>query len=163
MRSASFITRRFTTSASVATTATIAPRAFFSVAFASEKLFTKSHEWVIIDDASKTATIGLANYAIKELNDITYVDLPAVGTAITQDEEICSIESVKAVVGMKAPVSGELSEVNMNFEDAANLAKLKDGGAENEAENWFFKAKDVSYDKSSLMTAEEFNKFVESE
>ncbi len=152
----SFVSRRVATNSS---SMLVAPRAFISSCFASTKLYTKSHEWVIVDDAAKTATLGLANYAIKELNDITFIDLPSVGTKITQGEDVCSIESVKAVVTFKAPVSGELTQSNSTFEDVANLAKLKDGGAEVEGENWLFRVKDISYDSSALMTAEEFDKF----
>lgn len=136
------------------------PMAYFSTAFASTntRLFTKSHEWVEFDDAAKTAVLGLSNHAIKELNDITFVDFPAVGTAIEQDAPICSIESVKAVVDFKAPCTGTIAEFNTTYEDVANLAKLKDGGAET-AEGWFFKVKDVAVDKSKLMTEAEFEKF----
>ena len=132
---------------------------FTSHAFASTKLYTKSHEWVELDEAAKTAVVGLSNYSLKELNDITYIDFPATGTKVEQDGEICSIESVKAVVDFKAPVSGTITEVNSAFEDASNLAKLKNGGAE-EADGWFFKLSDVTANKEDLMTLEEFEKFV---
>ncbi len=153
----SFIARRVVVAPSTSFMMTT-PMAFCSTAFASTKLYTKSHEWIEIDEASKTAVLGLANYAIKELNDITFVDFPAVGTGITQEAPICSIESVKAVVEFKSPCTGEIAEINSAYEDSANLANLKDGGAET-AEGWFFKVKNVSVDKSGLMSAEEFEKF----
>lgn len=164
MRSASFAARRMAPlprfSASVFAVA--APRAYTAVACASTKLFTKSHEWVEWDEAAKTAVLGLSNHAVKELNDITYIDLPAVGTKVEQDADICSIESVKAVVPMKAAINGTISEINSSYEDAANLAKLKDGGAEGEA-GWILKLTGVSGDRSLLMTQEEFAKFIEAE
>jgi glycine cleavage system H protein len=72
--------------------------------------YTKDHEWIDID--GDRGTIGITDYAQKQLGDVVYVDLPAVGTKLTQGQSFGTIESVKAVSELYAPVSGEVFEVN---------------------------------------------------
>ncbi len=163
----SFIARRVVVVPSTSFMMTT-PMAFCSAAFASTKLYTKSHEWIEIDEASKTAVLGLSNYAIKELHDwfsgvpvdIIFIEFPAVGTAITQGRYLWTIESLNSKIhaGFTSPCTGETAEVNSFYEDSANLANLKNGVAET-AEGWLFKVKNVSVDKSEMMSAEEFKKF----
>jgi glycine cleavage system H protein len=162
MRACSLFSGAAARRAAAASSAFVAPRAFSAMAFASTKLFSKSHEWVQWDEATKTAVVGLSDYAVNSLKDITYIDLPATGTEVTQDGAICQIESVKAVVFFNSPVNGTVSEVNGAYAEAENLAKLKNGGAEQEA-GWIVKLSGVSGDKSALMTADEFKKFCDSE
>jgi glycine cleavage system H protein len=72
--------------------------------------YTKEHEWVSVN--GETGTIGITNHAQGELGDIVYVDLPRVGTSVTQGKALGSVESVKAVSDVYSPVSGEVVEVN---------------------------------------------------
>jgi len=72
--------------------------------------YTKDHEW--LDVAGDTGRIGITDYAQKQLGDVVYVELPAVGTKITQGQSFGTIESVKAVSELFAPVSGEVVDVN---------------------------------------------------
>jgi glycine cleavage system H protein len=72
--------------------------------------YTKDHEWVEI--AGDRGKIGITDYAQKQLGDVVYVDLPAVGTRLTQGQSFGTIESVKAVSELYSPVSGEVVEVN---------------------------------------------------
>ena len=72
--------------------------------------FTKEHEWVLVE--GDTGTIGISFHAQKELGDIVYVDLPKVGATAEKGKTIGSVESVKAVSDIYAPVSGEVTEVN---------------------------------------------------
>jgi len=72
--------------------------------------YTKDHEWVRSDSAE--ATIGITDYAQAQLGDVVFVELPAVGRAIKQGEVFGTIESVKAVSELYAPVSGEVVAVN---------------------------------------------------
>ena len=72
--------------------------------------YTKDHEWVRL--AGDVAEIGITDYAQQQLGDVVYVDLPDVGRAVTAGESFGSIESVKAVSELFAPVSGEVVEVN---------------------------------------------------
>lgn len=73
-------------------------------------LYTKEHEWVKVD--GDIATVGITDFAQGELGDIVFVELPAVGTETAQMQVFGTIEAVKAVSDMFAPVSGEISEVN---------------------------------------------------
>ena len=73
-------------------------------------LYTKEHEWVHVE--GDTGTIGITFHAQKELGDIVYVDLPKVGAMAEKGKTIGSVESVKAVSDIFAPVSGEVTAVN---------------------------------------------------
>lgn len=72
--------------------------------------YTKDHEWVKIDGA--TGTIGITEYAQGELGDVVFVDLPKVGATVAQGKAFGTIEAVKAVSDLYAPLSGEVLEVN---------------------------------------------------
>jgi glycine cleavage system H protein len=72
--------------------------------------YTKDHEW--IDITGDRGKVGITDYAQKQLGDVVYVELPAVGTALKQGQSFGTIESVKAVSELYAPVSGEVVEVN---------------------------------------------------
>jgi len=77
--------------------------------------YTKDHEWIQID--GDTATIGITDFAQKELGDVVFVELPDVGRQLTQGEEFGTIESVKAVSEIYSPVTGEVLEVNTELPD----------------------------------------------
>ena len=81
-----------------------------SVHYPENFRYTKEHQWV--DASGGAATIGITHHAQEQLGDIVYVDLPKPGFAITQGETFGSVESVKAVSDIFAPVSGEVVEVN---------------------------------------------------
>ena len=78
--------------------------------------YTKEHEWVLAD--GDAGTIGITDHAQQELGDIVYVDLPKVGTRIDAGKSLGSVESVKAVSDIYAPVSGEITEINESLADA---------------------------------------------
>jgi len=77
--------------------------------------YTKDHEWV--RQAGDLAEIGITNFAQEQLGDVVYVDLPEVGRTVTAGESFGSIESVKAVSELFAPVTGEVVEVNAALKD----------------------------------------------
>ena len=85
------------------------------MAYPSDLKYTKDHEWIRV--AGDTAEIGITDYAQQQLGDVVYVDLPEVGRAITAGESFGSIESVKAVSELFAPMSGEVIEVNAALRD----------------------------------------------
>src|SRR5580692_4156858 len=72
--------------------------------------YTKEHEWIKAD--GENATVGITSYAQESLGDIVFVDLPKPGTEITSGKTFGSVESVKAVSDLYAPVSGTVKEVN---------------------------------------------------
>jgi glycine cleavage system H protein len=76
----------------------------------AELHYTKSHEWVRLEDG--TATVGITDHAQAELGDVVYVDLPEVGRVLQAGEAFGSIESVKAVSELYAPLAGQVLEVN---------------------------------------------------
>jgi len=82
----------------------------------ADRRYTKTHEWVSLD--GDIATIGVTDFAQSELGDITYLDLPEVGTAISADESFGVIESVKAANDIFSPVDGEVVERNDAAVDA---------------------------------------------
>jgi glycine cleavage system H protein len=77
--------------------------------------FTKDHEWIdLTDDRGK---VGVTDYAQRQLGDVVYIDLPHVGDILKQGESFGTIESVKAVSELYAPVSGQVVEVNTALKD----------------------------------------------
>jgi glycine cleavage system H protein len=77
--------------------------------------YTKDHEWIRVD--GETGTIGITDFAQQQLGDVVYVDLPEVGAHLTAGETFGTIESVKAVSELYAPVSGEVIAVNTALKD----------------------------------------------
>jgi glycine cleavage system H protein len=82
--------------------------------FPEQLAYTKEHEWVRVE--GNTGIIGITDYAQGELGDIVFVELPAVGTAIRQGQTFGTIEAVKAVSDLYAPVSGEVTAVNTDLD-----------------------------------------------
>lgn len=81
--------------------------------------YTKEHEWISVD--GDTGTIGITDHAQSELGDVVYVELPAVGDALTANESFGTIESVKAVSELYAPVTGEVTEVHEGLVDRPEM------------------------------------------
>ncbi len=77
--------------------------------------YTRTDEW--IRSEGESVRLGLTDYAQSELSDVVYVDLPAVGSALTAGESFGVVESVKAVSDLIAPVAGEVREVNQELEE----------------------------------------------
>ena len=82
-------------------------------------LYTKTHEWVRI--VGSTATVGITDHAQEELGDVVYVELPEPGADLQQGEAFGSVESVKAVSDLYAPVGGVVAEVNQALNDRTEL------------------------------------------
>ena len=85
------------------------------MAYPSDRKYTKDHEWIRV--SGDTAEIGITEYAQQQLGDVVYVDLPDVGKTVTAGDSFGSIESVKAVSELFAPMSGEVVEVNSDLKD----------------------------------------------
>lgn len=119
-----------------------------------ELKYSKSHEWVKEEDGM--VVIGLTDYAQSELGDLVFVNLPEVDDEVTVGEPFADVESVKAVSDVYSPVSGVVCEINENLLDAPESI--------NEApyDAWFVKVKDIT-DQEELLSAQEYEAFVESE
>ena len=119
--------------------------------------FLKSHEWAKIE--GDTATIGITDYAVKHLSDLVFLELPQVGKKVTHGQSFGSIESVKAVVDIYTPVSGEVTAINEDLVE--HLDRL---GTDPYGAGWMIKVKvgkDSGADK--LMDSKAYAKHLESE
>ena len=121
--------------------------------------YTKEHEWVLVED--NIATVGITEYAQNELGDCVYVELPQVGDKVTKDDSFGSVESVKAVSDLFAPVSGSVTEINAllqtpNGPETINEDPYEDG--------WMIKIQMSDKNElKDLMSAEEYSEYIEQE
>ncbi len=122
--------------------------------FPKELRYSKSHEWVKIEDG--IATIGLTDYAQSELGDLVFVNLPEVGDELTAGEALGDVESVKAVSDVYSPVSGTVTEINEELLDHPEQI--------NEApyDAWFVKVENVT-EEEELLDAEAYEAHCASE
>lgn len=92
----------------------------------TQLLYAESHEWVDVKEegGDKIATIGISGFAIEQLNDLVYMDLPDLGRKLSAGEEFGEVESVKAVSPLYSPVSGEVVAVHDDLPE--NLDQLND-------------------------------------
>jgi len=86
------------------------------MAYPAEYRYTKEHEWIKVD--GNIGTVGITDYAQNSLGDIVFVDLPKVGDTIEAAKSFGSVESVKAVSDLFAPVSGKVTAINEELKDA---------------------------------------------
>lgn len=93
---------------------------------ASQLHYAETHEWVDVQqvDGQAIATIGISAFAVQQLNDLVYMDLPEVGRKLAAGDEFGEVESVKAVSPMYCPVAGEVVAVHTDLPD--NLDNLND-------------------------------------
>jgi len=116
--------------------------------------YTNSHEWVLIE--GDTVTIGITDHAQDELGDVVFVELPDEGATFDAGESFGTVESVKAVSDLYAPVGGEVVEVNSTLEDAPENINEDPYG-----EGWIVKLRTT--DEPDLLSPEEYEKVVEEE
>lgn len=117
--------------------------------------YTKDHEWVKIK--GETATVGITDFAQKQLGDVVYVELPEVGTALEFHQSLGVVESVKAVSDIYSPVSGEVVEANTGLNDAPETLNEDPHG-----KGWIIriKVKNVA-ELEKLMSVSEYENFIE--
>ena len=119
--------------------------------------YTKEHEWVKPEAGS--GTIGITDHAQKELGDIVYVELPKVGATVSKGNPLGSVESVKAVSDIYAPVSGEILEVNELLTSSPEKLNEDPHGAA-----WIAKIKLSAPDElSSLLSAADYQAYIGAE
>lgn len=122
--------------------------------FPNELNYTNEHEWTRIE--GDIATVGITDYAQSELGDIVYVELPEVGTQVNLGDSFGTIEAVKAVSDLYAPLTGEVVEINQSLNDAPekiNQDPYNDG--------WMIKIKiaDPS-EKEELLDAKQYENLI---
>ena len=93
------------------------------MAYPTDLKYTKEHEWIRVDGS--TGTIGITDFAQQQLGDVVYVELPDVGSTITAGQVFGTIESVKAVSELFAPVTGEVLETNASLKDRPDHVNSK--------------------------------------
>ncbi|HLI63182.1 MAG TPA: glycine cleavage system protein GcvH [Terriglobales bacterium] len=126
------------------------------MAYPADYRYTKEHEWLKIE--GNTGIIGITDYAQNSLGDIVFVELPKVGTEITAGKTLGSVESVKAVSDIFAPVSGTVTEVN----EALNTSPEQVNKDAHKA--WMIKItlKDAG-EAGRLLSSAEYEKFIAAE
>lgn len=121
--------------------------------FKDDLLYSKTHEWVKIED--DICIIGIDDYSQREIGEIAYIELPAIGNKVKQFELLCQIESVKTVLDIFTPISGTIIETNSEIENSPDLLNSKP------YESWICKLKssDLS-EKINLMNIDEYAKYL---
>ena len=123
------------------------------MSYPTDRKYTKEHEWITAD-----GTIGITDHAQESLGDIVFVELPKVGTEITAGKAFGTVESVKAVSDLFAPVSGTVTAVNEALATAPEQVNKDAHGA------WMvkIKVKDPA-EMNALLSAADYEKFVSEE
>jgi len=121
----------------------------------ADLLYARSHEWIRVDDDG--VVIGITEYAQDQLGEVVYVELPEVGTAVDANEELGTLESVKAVSEFLSPVAGEVIEINERLEDEPNLVNGDPYG-----DGWLVKISG-SPEGEATLSPEEYSAFLEEE
>lgn len=128
------------------------------LSFPEDLSYTKEHEWVRNPDGD-TVRVGITDYAQDQLGDIVFVDLPQVGDTFKQEEELTTVESVKAVSEVYMPISGEIMRVNAALEDSPELLNTDPYG-----EGWIVEIKpDDLSELDGLMSREAYIEMLQEE
>lgn len=118
----------------------------------TDRKYTREHEWVL--EEGQEVVVGITDHAAEELGDIVYLDLPSAGDEVTAGESMGSIETVKAVEELFAPVSGQIVAVNEDLADSpetVNASPYEDG--------WFLRIKS-SGDAVELLESTEYDEMI---
>ena len=126
------------------------------MSYPTQYRYSREHEWIQVEGT--TGTIGITHYAQGSLGDIVYVDAPKVGDAVTANTTFGSVESVKAVSDIFAPVSGTVTEVNEELKNAPDKIN------EDAHTAWIIKVEMSNPDElNALMDAAAYEAFVSEE
>jgi glycine cleavage system H protein len=116
--------------------------------------YTKDHEWILVE--GNTATVGITDFAQRELGDIVFIDINAMGKALTSEEIFGTVEAVKTVSDLFIPVAGTITEINASIESNPELVNSDPYG-----EGWMIKMTlDNAADVDGLMTADAYTALV---
>ena len=125
--------------------------------YPADFLYTKEHEW--IHAKGKIGTLGITDYAQKELGDIVFVELPKVGAHLGAHESLGTVESVKAVSEIYCPVAGQVTEVNERLAREPELLNKEPHG-----EAWIIKIQiENPAELEGLLSAEEYEEYIREE
>ena len=125
--------------------------------YSDDFLYSKDHEWTRVEDGD--VTVGITHHAQEELGDIVFVELPEVGAELSAGDTFGSVESVKAVSDLFAPVGGEIIEVNEVLEDKPELMNENPHG-----DGWILKIRmSDKADLDSLISADEYEAYIKEE
>lgn len=126
------------------------------MAYPEKYRYTKEHEWLLVE--GETGTVGITDYAQNSLGDIVFVELPKVGQEIEAGSTFGSVESVKAVSDLYAPVTGTVTEVNESLNSTPETINT----AANDT--WLIKLTLTNSDEvNALLSAADYEKFVSEE
>ena len=122
--------------------------------FPADLKYTKEHEWVRME--GDVAVVGITEFAQSELGDLVFVDLPAVGKAVTAHGTMCVVESTKAASDVYSPLNGAVAEVNSALVNDPSLINKTPY-----TEGWIVKLSGVSAsDVAALMSADDYRKLL---
>ena len=120
----------------------------------NELKYTKDHEWISID--GEIATVGITDFAQRELGDIVYVEVETVGETLDADEVFGTVEAVKTVSDLFLPVSGEIIEFNDSLEEAP-----EDVNSDPYSKGWMIKLKvNNTDDLNDLLDADQYKDLI---
>ncbi len=120
--------------------------------FRNDLLYSKTHEWVKIE--GDICIVGINDYAQREIGEIAYIELPAIGTELKQFGILCQIESVKTVLDIFSPISGIITEINKELENSPDTLNTKP------YDSWICKLKSSDLnEKINLMSVDEYAKY----
>ena len=126
------------------------------MAYSAGYKYTKTHEWVSVEGS--TGSVGITDYAQNSLGDIVFVELPKVGEAIQAGSTFGSVESVKAVSDLYAPVSGTVVEVNEALTSAPEVINTEANTT------WIIKVELTdTMETGGLLSADDYEKFIQEE
>jgi glycine cleavage system H protein len=123
--------------------------------YPDDRKYCETHEWAKVDEG--LVLIGITDYAVKELTDLTYLELPQTGESFETGDPFGVIESVKATSDLYAPVAGEVVEVNESLPDALDLFNEDPYRA-----SWMIKLRPANLDQDvgALLSAEQYSERV---
>lgn len=125
--------------------------------FPQDRRYTKDHEWVLVK--GDQGTVGVTDYAQKQLGDVVYLELPELGRSLNAHETFGTVESVKAVSELFAPISGEVLEVN-----SALVAKPERINSDPHGEAWMIRVRVADPSQvAGLLDAAAYQAYVDSE
>lgn len=128
-----------------------------AVRFASGRLYTKKHEWVVVENG--VGTVGITDFATEQLGDVVFIELPDEGAEISKGDSTGAVESVKAASDIYAPISGTVTEKNVRLEEEAGLINKSPF-----EKGWLYKLKVKSSDElNKLLSEQQYEQFKKDE